>query len=126
MGEEFRKPPIGLVEFFQSECKEEEDGSFATETDYFHYTCMREGDDGWGCAYRSLQMILSNLLLRKEKEKKEGKNDSVCPDSFRHTLELEDLSSCVRSVETKRWEGLPFFLFFILIFLIVQNTNIFF
>lgn len=34
----------------------------ATATDFFHYGCLNENDGGWGCAYRCLQMILSNLL----------------------------------------------------------------
>ena len=28
---------------------------------YYHYNCAGEGDDGWGCAYRCLQVILSYL-----------------------------------------------------------------
>ena len=31
---------------------------------YYHYRCDGHEDSGWGCAYRSLQTLLSNLLFR--------------------------------------------------------------
>jgi len=36
----------------------------ATPTDFYHYDCCGESDRGWGCAYRDLQMIVSNFILR--------------------------------------------------------------
>jgi hypothetical protein len=33
-----------------------------TDTDYIHYLCNAEYDYGWGCAYRSLQMLLGCLI----------------------------------------------------------------
>lgn len=54
-------PSVGVVEEYAA------DGTYAqalaTATDYFHYGNCGENDGGWGCAYRCLQMILSNLIL---------------------------------------------------------------
>jgi len=36
----------------------------ATPTDFYHYDCNGDSDRGWGCAYRDLQMIISNLIHR--------------------------------------------------------------
>lgn len=47
----------------------------ASETDLIHYSCLGEADVGWGCAYRCLQMILSNLFLF------DGRNDEPTDES---------------------------------------------
>jgi len=51
-------PTVGILEE-----REREGGVVVTETDFIHYGCMRDNDGGWGCAYRCLQMILSNYSL---------------------------------------------------------------
>jgi hypothetical protein len=56
-------PTPDLVAKFAGYVAEQDRVMVATETDFFHYTCCGEKDGGWGCAYRCLQMILSNLLL---------------------------------------------------------------
>ena len=53
-------PSVGIIEQLDSSLGSE--CSLATPTDLIHYECFRDGDGGWGCAYRCLQMILSNLL----------------------------------------------------------------
>ena len=36
--------------------------ALASDCDFIHYSCHGEGDTGWGCCYRALQMILTHLL----------------------------------------------------------------
>mmetsp|Transcript_4621 Transcript_4621/g.6953 ORF Transcript_4621/g.6953 Transcript_4621/m.6953 type:complete len:377 (-) Transcript_4621:146-1276(-) len=106
-------PPIGLVEEKNREFVEQEgvlpyECLVATETDYFFYTCLNDNDRGWGCAYRALQQILSNLLLYFQKHKNDACNNQPSLSSFR-TKEGKRLkgSHCVRSKETERWDGIP-------------------
>ena len=56
-------PTEGLVAKFAAFVKEQECLRIASHTDFYHYTCCGEKDGGWGCAYRCLQMIISNLLF---------------------------------------------------------------
>ncbi len=41
----------------------------ATDTDFWYYNCGGEMDTGWGCTYRAIQMVVSNLLIRSGKPK---------------------------------------------------------
>jgi len=81
-------PIVGLVEHYHSkvekvvttnqESKEERDRGchlFATETDFWYYNCMDEMDRGWGCTYRVMQMVFSNL--QKQRFLKDSKMPSL-------------------------------------------------
>lgn len=57
-------PVPKLTTLFATSCPNAENVHVATETLFFHYDCCGELDFGWGCAYRCLQMILSNLAIR--------------------------------------------------------------
>jgi len=54
-------PVAGLPELF-SKCKATK-VAVVTDTLYYHYNCCNEYDITWGCAYRCLQTLLSNLSL---------------------------------------------------------------
>jgi len=45
--------------FSQAEQNQRENALICADTDYYHYECLCEVDTGWGCSYRSLQMLLS-------------------------------------------------------------------
>lgn len=36
----------------------------ASSADFYHYNCCSEEDNCWGCAYRDLQCIISNYILK--------------------------------------------------------------
>lgn len=51
--------PSNLVQLFHTK-----DSICCSKIDYIHYNTMGEYDEGWGCAYRCVQMILSALAYR--------------------------------------------------------------
>jgi len=76
--QETLNPIMGLVEYYQEKvnkvvlaANQESKGRkdlpshlFASETDFWYYNCMDEMDRGWGCTYRVMQMVFSNLQKR--------------------------------------------------------------
>eukprot|EP01080_Neovahlkampfia_damariscottae_P008656 gene8656-603_t len=80
----YHEATSGLVELFSTE-----NSVVCTKTDYFHYDSCNETDQGWGCAYRVLQSILSNLYY---KQKKETKNTGhIIPSIYEIQLQLEKI-----------------------------------
>eukprot|EP00800_Vazella_pourtalesii_P022977 TRINITY_DN9135_c0_g1_i2.p1 TRINITY_DN9135_c0_g1~~TRINITY_DN9135_c0_g1_i2.p1 ORF type:complete len:112 (-),score=14.30 TRINITY_DN9135_c0_g1_i2:451-741(-) len=67
---------VGLLNNLFVSLSKGEDGLFelqrqsrSVETEFYHYNCCGELDDGWGCAYRSLQTLISCLLNNKTETK---------------------------------------------------------
>ena len=57
-------PLFELVEYTQ-----------ALETDFYHYGCCDEDDEGWGCAYRALQTVLSGIKTSRAENSQGGKTE---------------------------------------------------
>ena len=53
----------------------------SVETEFYHYNCCGELDTGWGCAYRSLQTLISCLLIKNETK------DTTADDSIIQRIE---------------------------------------
>ena len=49
-----------------------EQHSQSAETGYYHYNCCGEIDAEWGCAYRSLQTLMSCIVQQKGSSKGEA------------------------------------------------------
>ncbi|XP_058503581.1 zinc finger-containing ubiquitin peptidase 1 isoform X1 [Solea solea] len=47
-----------LYEYYQTECRDCAHVWLSADTDHY---CSSEGDKGWGCGYRNIQMLLSSL-----------------------------------------------------------------
>lgn len=47
-----------LYEYYQTECRDCAHVWLSADTDHY---CSSAGDEGWGCGYRNLQMLLSSL-----------------------------------------------------------------
>mmetsp|Transcript_477 Transcript_477/g.854 ORF Transcript_477/g.854 Transcript_477/m.854 type:complete len:278 (+) Transcript_477:59-892(+) len=61
------KPLGGMVELYKKRLTRGLDTSsilVATDTDFWYYNCNDEIDRGWGCTYRVIQTIFSNLKKR--------------------------------------------------------------
>ena len=91
LGQTVIQPVYGLVgllnDLFVSLSKGE-DGLFeikqqsqSVETEFYHYNCCGELDNGWGCAYRSLQTLISCLHIKNETK------DTTTEDSIVQKIE---------------------------------------
>ena len=86
LGQSVIQPVYGLVGLLNNlfvSLSKGEDGLFeiqqhrqSVETEFYHYNCCGELDDGWGCAYRSLQTLIS-CLLNKNETKDTATDDNI-------------------------------------------------
>eukprot|EP01095_Lingulamoeba_sp_RSL-Kostka_P018177 TRINITY_DN985_c1_g3_i1.p1 TRINITY_DN985_c1_g3~~TRINITY_DN985_c1_g3_i1.p1 ORF type:complete len:398 (+),score=136.89 TRINITY_DN985_c1_g3_i1:42-1196(+) len=69
-------PISNMIELAETKLEEDNkkekiwDFKLSSSTDYYHYECLCEPDTGWGCTYRCLQMLMSNLRLKGSTVKK--------------------------------------------------------
>ena len=61
--DEFLGKPVNVHKFVQSKSEDEELSMIKGNYAYFHYLQDGFNDEGWGCAYRSLQTLLSWYVL---------------------------------------------------------------
>ena len=54
-----------------------EQHSQSGETGFYHYNCCGESDAGWGCAYRSLQTVMSCIVQLKGSRREGTGEDAI-------------------------------------------------
>eukprot|EP00467_Chlorarachnion_reptans_P023856 CAMPEP_0114530506 /NCGR_PEP_ID=MMETSP0109-20121206/25486_1 /TAXON_ID=29199 /ORGANISM="Chlorarachnion reptans, Strain CCCM449" /LENGTH=320 /DNA_ID=CAMNT_0001713143 /DNA_START=387 /DNA_END=1346 /DNA_ORIENTATION=- len=69
----------------------------ATSSDFYYYNCGGEVDRGWGCTYRVLQMMVSNIKYTVEKRCRERSSGGS-----RRTVEIPTLRSIQTSLSEEK------------------------
>ncbi|KAI6652636.1 hypothetical protein LOD99_4421 [Oopsacas minuta] len=68
----------------------------SVESEYYHYNCCGEIDEGWGCAYRALQTLISCIT----QDKSENKDNTAIEDVIHKVKEikLEDKAVLTKTI----------------------------